>query len=109
MRRHQAMESIACLSLPKLCWRYIHLDISDMTRMEKTMSHDLQFYIDGAWVDPVVPHGLDVIDPSSEEAFAQISLGSKADVDKAVAAAKRAFATYGFTRPAERLALLGRI
>ncbi|MBN9025130.1 MAG: aldehyde dehydrogenase family protein, partial [Rhizobiales bacterium] len=56
------------------------------------MSHNLQFYIDGAWVDPVVPKVIDVIDPSTEDAFAQISLGSKADVDKAVAAAKRAFA-----------------
>jgi aldehyde dehydrogenase (NAD+) len=73
------------------------------------MSHELQFYIDGAWVDPVVPNVFDVIDPSNEESFAQISLGSKADVDKAVAAAKRAFATYGFTSPAERLELLRRI
>ena len=54
------------------------------------MSHNLQFYIDGAWVDPVAPKALDVIDPSNEDAFAQISLGSKADVDKAVAAARRA-------------------
>ena len=73
------------------------------------MSHELQFYIDGAWVDPVVPNVLDVIDPSNEDAFAQISLGSKADVDKAVAAAKRAFATYGFSTVAERLDLLNRI
>ncbi len=73
------------------------------------MSHELQFYIDGAWVDPVVPNVLDVIDPSNEDAFAQISLGSKADVDKAVAAAKRAFATYGFSTVAERLELLNRI
>jgi len=70
------------------------------------MSHNLQFYIDGAWVDPVVPKVIDVIDPSNEDAFAQISLGSKADVDKAVAAAKRAFATFGFTKPTERLELL---
>ena len=73
------------------------------------MSHNSQFYINGAWVDPVVAHPFDVIDPSNEDAFAQISLGSKADVDKAVTAAKRAFATYGFTSPAERLALLERI
>ena len=73
------------------------------------MSHDLQFYIDGAWVDPVEPRRLDVIDPSTEEAFAEISLGSKADVDKAVAAAKRAFASYGFTSVGERLDLLNRI
>ncbi len=73
------------------------------------MSHALQFYIDGAWVDPVVPNRLDVIDPSNEEAFAQISLGSGADVDRAVAAAKRAFESFGFTSPRERLALLRRI
>lgn len=73
------------------------------------MSHELQFYIDGAWVDPVAPKVFDVVDPSSEDVFAQISLGSKADVDKAVAAARRAFLTFGFTSPAERLELLRRI
>ena len=73
------------------------------------MSHDTQFYIDGAWVDPVSPNLLDVIDPSNEEAFAQISLGGKADVDKAVAAAKAAFASYARTSPAERRELMSRI
>ena len=73
------------------------------------MSHELQFYIDGAWVDPVVPNTIDVIDPSDESAFAQISLGSQADVDKAVAAAKRAFATFGFSPVEERIELLERI
>ena len=73
------------------------------------MSHELQFYIDGAWVDPVVPNTIDVIDPSDESAFAQISLGAQADVDKAVAAAKRAFATFGFSSVEERLDLLERI
>ncbi|RUW67117.1 aldehyde dehydrogenase family protein, partial [Mesorhizobium sp. M1E.F.Ca.ET.063.01.1.1] len=73
------------------------------------MSHDLQFYIDGAWVDPVVPNSFDVIDPSTEDAFAQISLGTKADVDRAVAAAKRAFASFGFTEVGERLDILNRV
>ena len=73
------------------------------------MSHNSQFYIDGAWVDPITPHRLDVIDPSNEEAFAQISLGSKADVDKAVAAAKRAFVSFSRTSRAERLDLFRRI
>jgi len=70
------------------------------------MSHNLQFYIDGAWVDPITPNPFDVIDPSTEDAFAQISLGSKADVDKAVAAAKRAFQTFGFSEVEERVELL---
>ncbi len=73
------------------------------------MSHDLQFYIDGAWVDPVTPEPFDVIDPSNEDAFARISLGSKADVDRAVAAARRAFPSFSRTTPAERRDLLRRI
>ncbi|TGQ03860.1 aldehyde dehydrogenase family protein, partial [Mesorhizobium sp. M00.F.Ca.ET.217.01.1.1] len=73
------------------------------------MSHNLQFYIDGAWVDPVVPNNFDVIDPSTEDAFAQISLGTKPDVDKAVAAAKRAFNSFGFTSVEERLEILNRV
>ena len=73
------------------------------------MSHEMQFYIDGAWVDPVTPHPFDVIDPATEEAYAQISLGSKADVDRAVAAARRAFASFSQTSKQERLDLLKRI
>ena len=73
------------------------------------MTHALQFYIDGAWVDPVEPKTLDVIDPSTEQPFARISIGAKADVDRAVAAAKRAFETFGSSAPAARLALLHRI
>lgn len=73
------------------------------------MSHNLQFYVDGSWVDPITPKTFDVIDPSTEEAFAQISLGSSADVDKAVAAARRAFRTFGFSDAEERLDLLNRI
>ncbi len=70
------------------------------------MSNDLKFYIDGAWVDPVVPATLDVIDPATEEAFTAISVGSKADVDRAVAAARAAFDGFSRTGKAERLALL---
>jgi aldehyde dehydrogenase (NAD+) len=73
------------------------------------MSNNLKFYIDGAWVDPVVPSALDVINPATEEAYTQISLGSKADVDKAVAAAKTAFATFSKVSHADRLALLKKI
>jgi aldehyde dehydrogenase (NAD+) len=68
-----------------------------------------QFYIDGAWVDPIEPRMIDVIDPSTEEPFARIALGSAADVDRAVAAARRAFASYSQTSRDERLALLRRI
>ncbi len=69
----------------------------------------LRFYIDGQWVDPVVPATLEVIDPSTEEAYTAISLGSAADVDRAVAAAKAAFPAFSQVSKADRLALLRRI
>jgi len=72
-------------------------------------AHPLQFYIDGAWVDPLTPHPFDVINPATEEAYAQISLGTPADVDRAVGAARRAFETFAFTTPKERQDLLRRV
>ena len=73
------------------------------------MKEHLKFYINGEWVDPVTPKTLDVINPATEEAIATISMGSAADVDKAVAAAKAAFETFGRTTPAERVELFGSI
>ena len=73
------------------------------------MQKRLQFYIDGKWVDPVTPHHLEVINPANEEAMGVISLGSKADVDKAVSAARRAFESFSRTTKDERLALLQKI
>jgi aldehyde dehydrogenase (NAD+) len=73
------------------------------------MKHHEQFYIDGAWVDPVVPKTLDVINPATERAYTKISMGSAADVDRAVAAAKKAFPSYSRTSREERLALLRKV
>jgi aldehyde dehydrogenase (NAD+) len=70
---------------------------------------DRQFYIDGQWVDPAVAKEFQVINPATEAPAGVISLGSVADVDRAVAAAKRAFESYSRTTPAERLALMERI
>jgi aldehyde dehydrogenase (NAD+) len=73
------------------------------------MVNRLQFYIDGAWVDPVVKKTTPVVNPATEEAMYEIALGSKADVDKAVAAAKRAFETYSHTSREERVALMEKV
>ena len=70
------------------------------------MTEYLKFYINGQWVDPVKPKTLDVINPATEEPCAKISMGSKADVDKAVAAAKAAFPKYSATSRQERIELL---
>ena len=68
------------------------------------MLRKTDFYIDGAWVSPTTPKDFDVINPADETAFGVISLGSKADVDKAVAAAKAAFDGWSKTPLAERIA-----
>jgi aldehyde dehydrogenase (NAD+) len=71
--------------------------------------HAIQFYIDGRWQDraglPLIP----VIDPASEMVVGHIAAGGPADVDLAVAAARRAFETFSRTSIDERLTLLGRI
>eukprot|EP01037_Dinobryon_pediforme_P014465 gene14465-14590_t len=68
-----------------------------------------EFYIDGKWAAPQAARYIDVIDPATELAVASLALGNADDVDLAVAAAKRAFATYSLTSREERLALLTRI
>jgi aldehyde dehydrogenase (NAD+) len=73
------------------------------------MQEYLKFYINGEWVDPVQPKTLDVINPTTEEPFAKISMGSAADVDKAVAAAKAAFDSFSRTTLQERIELIGAI
>jgi aldehyde dehydrogenase (NAD+) len=68
-----------------------------------------KFYIDGAWVDPVAPKLLDVINPATEEVAGKISMGGVADVDKAVMAARKAFASFSQTSREERIDILERI
>ena len=68
-----------------------------------------EFYINGGWVAPQAGTDLEVIDPSTEEAYAVISLGGQADTDAAVAAARAAFEGWMFTPPAERIALIEKL
>src|SRR5579859_2842066 len=76
---------------------------------EDVMREYLKFYIDGKWVDPVELKTLDVENPATEEVAGKIALGSAADVDKAVKAARKAFASWSQTSREERLEVLGRI
>ena len=65
-----------------------------------------KFYIDGNWVDPIVPSALEVINPADETVFSVISMGSADDVDRAVAAARVAFPSWSGTSHEERLTKL---
>jgi aldehyde dehydrogenase (NAD+) len=67
------------------------------------------FYIDGHWVEASSPQLKDVINPSTEQVSGRIALGNQADVDRAVAAARRAFPAWSTTSREARLAILERI
>jgi aldehyde dehydrogenase (NAD+) len=70
------------------------------------MREYMKFYINRQWVDPVGPKTLDVDNPATEQVSGKISLGSAADVDKAVKAARKAFTTWSHSSREERLDLL---
>eukprot|EP01037_Dinobryon_pediforme_P019911 gene19911-20419_t len=65
-----------------------------------------KFFINGEWVDPVTLRLIDVINPATEEAASTVAIGSAADVDRAVAAARAAFPGFAATSREERIALL---
>ena len=73
------------------------------------MTDDTRFYIDGAWVDRPAAPRIAVTNPWTEETIGHIAAGSPADVDLAVAAARRAFDGFSQWPVADRLALLERI
>ncbi len=68
-----------------------------------------QFYINGAWVDPIEGRDCNVINPSTEEPCAVISLGGQPDTDAAVAAAKAALPGWMATPVEERIAALEKV
>jgi len=73
------------------------------------MQNDFRFYIDGQWQDRSDAPRIVVVDPSSEQVVGHVAAGSSADVDFAVAAARRAFGAFSRSTLQERIALLGRI
>ncbi|NOJ45359.1 aldehyde dehydrogenase family protein [Bradyrhizobium archetypum] len=68
-----------------------------------------KFYIDGEWRKPTGSATASVVNPATEQPIAEVALGDGGDVDCAVAAARRAFAGWSMTPPAERAALLDRV
>ncbi len=73
------------------------------------MKNERNFYIDGKWVTPHSTKTLEVLNPANEEVVGTITLGDQEDVNRAVAAAKKAFQTFSKTTVAERAALLEKI
>ncbi len=73
------------------------------------MKYDLRrFYIDGAWTTPSGGGAFDMIDPATEERIGVVGMGGDADVDAAIAAARRSFDDFARTTRDERIAMLER-
>lgn len=73
------------------------------------MKHYSKFYIDGEWVEARGSNVFELIDPSTEEAFATVALGNEEDVDRAVGAALRVLPAFSVSSKRERIDLLSRI
>jgi aldehyde dehydrogenase (NAD+) len=73
------------------------------------MNRYLQHYVDGRWIDSEGGRSHAVVNPATEEVVSEVVLGTAADVDRAVAAARRAFESFSQTSREERLALIGRM
>lgn len=74
-----------------------------------SMYDSSSFFIDGEWVAPHGRRKLPVIHPATEERIGEVVLGTAADVDVAVAAARAAFEEFSQSPREARAALLGRI
>jgi aldehyde dehydrogenase (NAD+) len=68
-----------------------------------------QFYINGEWISPAIHASLPVVNPATEEVFAEVARGSAEDVDRAVAAARAAFPGWSATPAVERASILSKI
>lgn len=73
------------------------------------MNHYGMFYLDGQWVEAPGAARFTLVNPATEAPHATVSLGSSDDVDRAVGAARKAFASFSNTTKAERIALLERV
>ena len=83
--------------------------------MNSPVSHLMQagrldrFFIDGEWVAPDGADRIAVVSPSTEEAVCEMALGNERDAERAIRAARAAFASWSVTTPQQRAALLDRI
>jgi aldehyde dehydrogenase (NAD+) len=73
------------------------------------MVERLKFYIGGEWRAPAGNKTIPVVNPATEEKLYDVAAGSAEDVNRAVAAAREAFASYSGTTRDDRIALLTRV
>lgn len=77
--------------------------------MRNTMNNCNQFYINGQWQAPLSDEVRDITNPATEKPCGKLAMGCNADIDKAVAAAKKAFPTWSLSTKEERISLIEKI
>ena len=85
------------------------MSVTEQTRPTTAQPHHVQMLIDGAWVDAASGETLIVENPGRRTSIVTIPRGAKADVDRAVVAAQKAFTAWSKTPPRQRGRLLLRI
>ena len=81
----------------------------DTIASKNTPSTITTHYIDGAFIESHGREVMDIISPTSGQAIGRVTLADEEDTRRAIAAARRAFATYGRSTKEERVELLGRL
>jgi gamma-glutamyl-gamma-aminobutyraldehyde dehydrogenase len=87
------------------------LSTADWHVRAATLKYETRHFIDGQFVDSVAGGRLTVINPATGMALCEVSAGTAEDIDRAVAAAKRCFASRDWSRmaPRDRLGVLSRL
>jgi phenylacetaldehyde dehydrogenase len=86
-------------------------DVQLDRNVQRFITEQRKMLIGGDWVDSASGHTLDVYNPATEEVIAHVPAGNHEDIDRAVAAARRAFETQAWTRmtPSERGRIIWKI
>src|SRR5258708_34645319 len=87
----------------------VHRDATKPTTKQDPIRTITKHYIDGAFVESHGREVMDIINPTNRKVIAQVTLADEEDTRRAIAAAKRAFATYGCTKKDERAKILRRL
>ena len=73
-----------------------------MTTVDVPVLDRTKLYVGGEWIDSAGGKAIDVLNPATEQVIARVAEGTAADADKAVAAARAAFAGWSALTPNER-------
>src|SRR5580658_7757345 len=94
---------------PRCVLPVITAELRHTSQKEESMKTITTHYIDGAFVESHGREAMDIINPTTRKTIARVTLADEEDARRAIAAAKRAFASFGQTTKEERMEILRRL